>query len=103
MDYFNKKLVKKEGKGEDVIQHSRYIKDLVGEMMHLDNLLKEYATKIKCDIKGRERFFLSCEKKNKELKKRAIKAKDDIRKTGEKEVRKEERKYGELVNPTTHI
>ena len=75
MDYFNKKLVKKEGKGEHVIQHSRYIKDLVGKMMHLDNLLKEYATKIKCDIKGRERFFLSCEKKIRNWKKEQLRQK----------------------------
>ena len=57
MDYVIKKLIKEERKVEEVIMHSRYIKDLVDELMHLDNLLNEYATKINVKLKGKEWFL----------------------------------------------
>ena len=47
-------LIKEERKVAEVIMHSRYIKDLVDELMHLDNLLNEYATKINVKLKGKE-------------------------------------------------
>ena len=54
MDYVIKKLIKEERKVEEVIMHSGYIKDLVDELMHLGNLLNEYATKINVKLKGKE-------------------------------------------------
>ena len=54
MDYIIKMLIKEERKVEEVIMPSIYIKDLVDELMHLDNLLNEYATKINVKLKGKE-------------------------------------------------
>ena len=50
-----KKLIKEEGKGEEEINHPRYINNLVAEMMQLDKLLNEYETKINVTLEAKKK------------------------------------------------
>ena len=50
-----KKLIKEERKGEEEINHPRYINNLVAEMMQLDKLLNEYETKINVTLEAKKK------------------------------------------------
>ena len=77
----NKKKTKKNGryknivtwtkKGKKVVKHPKHIKNLVDEIMYLDNLLNKYETKINETLKAK--YDLSeIVKENKEMAKRAM-------------------------------
>ena len=52
-----KKLFKKERKGGELLNHSRYIKNLVHEMMQLGKLLNEYKAKINVILETKYDLF----------------------------------------------
>ena len=52
-----KKLFKKERKGGELLNHRRYIKNLVHEMMQLGKLLNEYKAKINVILETKYDLF----------------------------------------------
>ena len=48
-------MIKEERKGEEEINHPRYINNLVAKMMQLDKLLNEYETKINVTLEEKKK------------------------------------------------
>ena len=48
-------MIKEERKGEEEINHPRYINNLVAKMMQLDKLLNEYETKINVTLEAKKK------------------------------------------------
>ena len=64
-------LLHEQKKGKKVVKHPKHIKNLVDEIMYLDNLLNKYETKINETLKAK--YDLSeIVKENKEMAKRAM-------------------------------
>ena len=70
---------KRKKKNEEEVNHPRYIHNLFCEMMQFGKLINKYKTKMSLTLKTLKNLSKMI-KENKEIRKRAAKAIDDIKK-----------------------